>query len=179
MSEAFAEEVEQDQDEAFFFRRKRKKHGDVIEGLNLTAMMDMMTIILVFLIKQYASAAENIQLSAELQPPASTAPSTIEATTSVFITKTEILVEQKRAVELRNGQIVGADPTSAMIPLNEALQKRANTLISIEKKGGPPFDHSIMLVVDKDVPYELLSTVMMACQRAEFTDYRMIIRTKR
>lgn len=178
MSGAPPETENYDDDDAFFFRKRRKKHGDAIEGLNLTAMMDMMTIILVFLIKQYASASENVPLSAELQPPLSSIKTEIEATTSIFITKAEIMVDQKPAVELRNWQVVSADPKNALNPLNEALNKRAGQLELIEQRGGPPFDHRVMIVADKDVPYELLTTVMMASQRAKFYDYRMIVRLK-
>lgn len=175
MSDA-AQEFDTADDDAFLFRKRRKKHGDAVEGLNLTAMMDMMTIILVFLIKQYASAAENVPLSPELQPPPSTIQDSIEATTSVFITKAEVMVEQKPVLQLKSWQIVAENPTSALNPLNEALKKRAGQLELIEQRGGAPFDHKVMLVVDKDVPYDLLTTIMMACQREGFSDYRMIVK---
>lgn len=175
MSDA-SQEFEHSDDDAFLYRKRRKKHGDAVEGLNLTAMMDMMTIILVFLIKQYASAAENVPLSAVLQPPVSTIKDNIEATTSVFITKEEIMVEQKPVLKLKSWQIVAENPAQALTPFNDALKSRAGQLQLIEKRGGAPFDHKVMFVVDQDVPYELLTTVMSACQREGFYDYRMIVK---
>ena len=50
-------------------RRAHKRHSGH-EELNITAMLDLMTIILVFLMKQWQNEA--ITLSPEVRPPAST-----------------------------------------------------------------------------------------------------------
>src|SRR5262249_3778491 len=54
-------------------RRKVRKHEVEEEhGLNIYPMMDMMTILLVFLIQSFASGAAEVVQSEELQIPAST-----------------------------------------------------------------------------------------------------------
>ena len=54
--------------------RKKRKERDAagqIRELNITAMMDMMTIILVFLLKSYTASAISLTQSEDIKPPVS------------------------------------------------------------------------------------------------------------
>ena len=51
--------------------KRRVPEGEDIAYLNITPMMDMMTIILVFFLKSFSVSVENIQLSDDLMLPAS------------------------------------------------------------------------------------------------------------
>lgn len=53
-------------------KRLRRMPEHEHQELNIYAMMDMMTILLVFLIQQFATTSANITQSAELQIPTST-----------------------------------------------------------------------------------------------------------
>jgi len=163
-------------DEAYVLRRRRHKEGDLISGLNLTAMMDMMTIILVFLIQQYANAPENINPSGDLQPPKSTAEQNIVPAARLTITKTSILVEDKVVLSVQEGHVVGSDPKTALQPLNDALESRVKILKAISDAGGAPFDGNLMVIADEDTPYDLVSTSLLSAGRAGFSSYRLIVR---
>ncbi len=178
-SEAQEEQEWSEDDEILIVRKKRRGHKELIEGLNLTAMMDMMTIILVFLIKQYASAPDNIQVNEVMMPPKSAADATIVPTISIFISKTDIMVEQKSVLKVENWKIVGSDPTKATQPLFEALEMRRRITEKIAEKGGTPFDGSVMLVADENTPYELMASVVQVAGKAGFSSYRMIVRLKK
>ncbi|MCC6333746.1 MAG: biopolymer transporter ExbD, partial [Myxococcales bacterium] len=52
-------------------RIDRENEGEIKE-LNITAMMDMMTIILVFLIKSYTASSITVTASEDVRPPLST-----------------------------------------------------------------------------------------------------------
>ena len=59
--------------------KRRHKHDPEINYLNITPMLDMMTIILVFLLKSLASSAGVIPQSADLRTPALCVASTRQA----------------------------------------------------------------------------------------------------
>ena len=120
-----AENVEpvQNPDDELLYSRRKRKHGDgMVAGLNLTAMMDIFTILLVYLIKVYADAPESITLNDDLRPPSSTAPENIIPSVSILISKTSILVDQKLALRVKEGGAIDtADPANAYAPLAKAL----------------------------------------------------------
>ena len=53
-------------------RRKARERQGEIKELNITAMMDMMTIILVFLLKSWSSSNTTIEMNTSMTPPTST-----------------------------------------------------------------------------------------------------------
>src|SRR3954451_20568118 len=74
-------------------RRRIAKHPVHEEmGLNIYPMMDMMTILLVFLIQSFAqSSAANVLQSSELQIPQSTSATDVDPALSITISASEIV----------------------------------------------------------------------------------------
>ncbi len=163
-------------DEILFLRRKRHGLGAAISGLNLTAMMDILTILLVYLIKVYAEAPESITLNDNLRPPTSTAPENVVPSVSVIINKTGILVEQKLVLTLVSGQVVAEDPSARYQPLAQALSARVDIIKLVESKGGSPFDGNLMIIADDTTPYDLVSNVLYQAGKLGFTSYRLVVR---
>src|SRR6185295_10285430 len=66
---------------------------DVVKDLNITPMMDMMTIILVFLLKTFSSSTSTITFDQNLQVPKSITQLKPKEAVTVTVTKKVILVE--------------------------------------------------------------------------------------
>lgn len=165
-------------DDEFMIRRRRHQDPGIV-GLNLTAMMDVMTILLVYLIKVFADAPQNITLNDDLRPPASTAPDSIVPAVRVMISAGAITVDDKTVLTLKNGEVVATDPKNKYGPLAGALQKRVDDIRAISQRThGPPFDGILMVVADEDTPYGLLADVLSQAGRAQFTSYRLTVRHK-
>lgn len=167
-------------DELLLRRRKHRKLGEAIEGLNLTAMMDVMTILLVFLLKQYASAPENIPLSDDLKPPSSISPDTLVPGVRVILSKGSVMVDDRSVMKLAGGRPEGTavGDIDAWAPVGQALGTRRETIQRIADGGGPPFDGSLMVIADEDTPYDVLYGVLYVAGKEQFTSFRMIIRRK-
>lgn len=178
MSGEILESVSESIDDELLLRRKRRGNGALITGLNLTAMMDVMTIILVYLIKQYASAPENITLNDDLRPPLSNAPANIVPAVSVLISKSAIMVDNKPVMEIKGGRVVAVDPKNTYQPLAAALDARVDTIRAIAERGGSPFDGNLMVIADEDTPFDIVSSVLYQAGKADFTTYRLVVRHK-
>jgi len=179
-------------EEIIHFRRKHRQGGDLIAGLNLTAMMDVLTILLVYLIKVYADAPENITLNDDLRPPSSTAPENIVPSVQVLISKSGILVDQKKVIDIKtsppgcgNGkpqsppcsfEVVTSDPKTMYDPLAQALAARVDLIEQIAQAGGSPFDGNLMIVADEGTPYDIVSKVLYWAGKARFKSYRLVVR---
>jgi biopolymer transport protein ExbD len=158
-------------------RREREAAGEIRE-LNIVAMMDMMTIILVFLLKSYASSAVAMTTSEDVKPPISTTRATPKDTVAVTITPNSILVGDKRVTVLEPGQKVPRGMLKGRLiePLDEALRKEVEKLKYIaERNPSAPFTHELSVIGDKSIPYDLLLSVLYTAGQNELENYRFVV----
>jgi biopolymer transport protein ExbD len=163
--------------------RKKRKERDAageIKELNITAMMDMMTILLVFLLKSFASSSAAVTASEDVRPPISTTRATPRDTVAVTITPKNILVGDKEAVRLVNGQ-VPADQLQGrlVLGLDAQLKKEVEKLKYIaERNPAAPFSKELSIIGDKKVPYDMLLTILYTAGQNELENYRFVVLRK-
>lgn len=164
---------EESDDELLLRRRKHKANTNPVEGLNLTAMMDIMTIILVFLIKQYEAAPQNITLNDDLTPPKSTSETEMVPGVSLIISQTAIVVDNKPIVSMAKDKAPTAEEWAKVA---KALADRRDQIIYIGDRGGAKFDGNVMVIADENTPYEVVSTALLQAGREQYTKYRLVLR---
>jgi len=157
-------------------RLEREAAGEIRE-LNITAMMDMMTIILVFLIKSYSASSITVTASEDVRPPASTTRTTPKDTVAITITPTAILVGDKRKVKLDRSTVDRTDlQGNLIVPLDAALKKEVEKLKFIaERNPKAPFNNEVSIIGDKRIPYSLLSSVLYTAGQNELQNFRMVV----
>src|SRR5882757_6041171 len=82
---------------------RKLEEPEVIKDLNITPMMDMMTIILVFLLKSFSSSTSTITFDSNLQVPKSSTQLKTKLALAVTITKKVILVEGDAIAPVNQG----------------------------------------------------------------------------
>ena len=153
---------------------------EVIKDLNITPMMDMMTIILVFLLKSFTSSASTITFDQNLQVPKSTTQLKQKLAVMLTITKKVILVEGDAVAPINAGRV---DPTVKrdgengyyITPLVELLEKHARREKRVAELTGSKFEAQLLLVADQTTPYRLLSEVIYSCGQAGYANYRLLV----
>jgi biopolymer transport protein ExbD len=148
--------------------------------LNITPMMDMMTILLVFLLKQFSVQAASLQMPPEMQLPTSQIEAQRPLAVNITVTQTAILVEGDGVTTVRSGAVdpsVKRDGANGyyITPLVDVLTKHANRLKKIAAMGGTQFDGTAMIMVDKNTPYRLLTEVLYSAGQAEFKNYHLVV----
>ena len=163
-------------------RKKRKERDDAgqIRELNITAMMDMMTIILVFLLKSYAASAISLTQSEDIKPPISSTRAVPKDTVAVTITPKDILVGDRVVVTLENGQVPANLLDGRLVkPLDQALRREVDKLKLIaERNPAAPFSRELSVIGDRKIPYDLLLTVLYTAGQAELENYRFVVLQK-
>ena len=164
------------------FRAKVEEEAEehLLAYLNITPMMDMMTILLVFLLKQFSVQAAAASMADGLQLPQSNIETTRPLAVNVTITSSAILVEGDGVTTVRAGAVdpsVKRDGANGyyITPLVDVLNKHANRLKKISAMGGTVFDHTATVMVDKNTPYRLLTEVLYSAGQAEFKNYHMVV----
>jgi biopolymer transport protein ExbD len=157
-------------------RVEREAEGEIRE-LNITAMMDMMTIILVFLIKSYSASSITVTASEDVRPPLSTTKLIPKDTIAVTVTPKGILVGDKRRVDLVTGMKLKKEDTQGalILPLDAALKKEVEKSKLIESRGGMPFNHEVSIIGDRRIPYDLLSSVLYTAGQNELGNVRFVV----
>jgi biopolymer transport protein ExbD len=161
-------------------KRKERESAGEIKDLNITAMMDMMTILLVFLLKSFASSSAAITASEDVRPPVSSTRASPKDTVAVTITPKNILVGDKEVVRLANG-VVPADQLQGrlVVGLDAQLKKEVEKLKYIaERNPSAPFSKELSVIGDKKVPYDLLLTVLYTAGQNELENYRFVVLKK-
>jgi len=150
-------------------------------GLNIYPMMDMMTILLVFLIMSFASGSADVVQSEELQIPTSTSQLEPAEALGIVISQSEIVVEGKRVLALRNGKVdpslkQGGGNGWLITPLYNNLKQHRDRLKLIASKNPQrAFRGEVRLVADKRTPFRTLGEVIYSLGQAEFGALRFIV----
>ena len=144
--------------------------------------MDMMTILLVFMVMQFAaSSAASIQQSDELRIPYSTSTVDMEDAVAVQISRSAIVVDGELIVELRNGIV---DPSAKQGGANGFLitrmNREMNRIRDLRKQIAAvnprrPFTGTVSIVADKRTPYRTLTEVIYTLGQSEFANLRFVV----
>jgi len=153
---------------------------EIIKDLNITPMMDMMTIILVFLLKSFAASASPINFDSNLQIPKSENLLKPKLALALTVTKKVILVEGDAVAPVNAGRV---DPTVKrdgengyyITPLADLLEKHARREKKVAELTGQPFDAQLMLVADQTTPYRLLTEIIYTAGQAGYANYRLLV----
>lgn len=166
-------------------RRKRRRDRDAegeIHDLNIYPMLDMMTIILVFLLKSYSASSVTINSVDPMTPPTSSTTTSPKETIALTITSKHILLENKAVLELSNYKV---DPSSKpegpngmlIAPLKDAFTAQVTRLKKLEALNPEtmPFTGELSVIADQHVPYRLLMEILYTAGQAELGNYRFIV----
>lgn len=168
-------------EEEILMSRKKSKTGRESAGgqkLNINSLMDILTIMLVFLLKSYATDPINITPGPDLDIPKSTSLLQPAATVTITVAKSSIVVDNEPVSVVKDGKVEasqkrGGEDAYFIIPLNKALveaveKKRRLEAINPTVK----FDGVATIVMDKETPYRLLTEVMYTAGQAEFSNFK-------
>lgn len=163
-------------------RRKAREAAGEIKELNITAMMDMMTILLVFLLKSYSASSLNINLSDTLKVPTSTTQVQPQDNISVTISLGEVAVNDRKAVGAENGVIPAGYKEEGKADgfyigaIYDALKKEVDKQKYIAQYNvKAPFTGRVNIIADKRVPYRTLMEVLYTAGQAELGEYKFMV----
>lgn len=160
-----------------FIPSRIKKH-DTNPGkvsLNLTSMMDMFTIILVFLLKTYSTEGMLIQPSEYLTLPTSTIEKSPEVALDLVISKEWIMVNHEPVIKVSE---VIASEGLIIQSLKEKLEVYAREAKRMEELYGTKFSGKVTIQGDKEIPYQLLVKVMATCGKSDHPNMRLVVYKK-
>ena len=168
-------------------KRRGKTFSPVgIRELNLVAMMDMMTLILVFLLKSYSVSAMSIPVGEEINVPKSSNVLRPDEAIKLTVTKIDgktpgiIAVDETKILDLDNKTVARLETMARQrdyrIPeLQKALKEKADSIKQMAQVNPSiKFEGKVLVIADKEIPYWLITQVLFTSAEAQFEQYKLV-----
>jgi len=167
-------------------RAKLRRRADPEHfGLNIYPMMDMLTILLVYMMAIFAtSSAAAVQESSELRIPYSTSKVALSDAIAVQISRSGVVVDGRPILDLRNGIVdpslkQGGSSGFLIMPLYKTLGEiRDRKKRTAQRFTNQPFVGDVQIIADKRTPYRTLSEVIYTLGQTEFKNLRFVANKK-
>lgn len=166
--------------------RRLPEHED--NTLNIYPLMDVMTILLVFMIMQFAQETASVMQSPTLQIPWSTSDVELEEALAIQISYPSgeapgnISVDSHPTVSLRQdgtidpSQKQGGGTGFLITPLHDVVTQyrdRGHAIAAIDPSR--PFTGTVQIICDKRVPFRTLSEVIYTLGQAQFSRIHFVV----
>lgn len=153
----------------FLKKKKKKMSGEF--SLQITSMADIFMILLVFLLKSYATSITNISPSSHISLPEVTATGVPKDSLKIEVGKEAVIIDDKQVLHLNNFEFGGdeiasgdASPTITRV-LNDQRKKTPN----------PNNDASLVVMADEGAPYSTIKRVVASAAGAGFVDLQLLV----
>jgi biopolymer transport protein ExbD len=162
--------------------KKRKHRREMLEfTLNVTSLMDVLTVLLFFLVKSYSVSQAALAQPQGLRLPASTAKGDIEETVAVALTSKDLLVNNQSIAKLVNGHFSPKDIAKdgrTIVPLKKLLDAeytKRNAVFSEEgaTENLPP--GRVIIQSDKQLEFATVKFVLHTAAQSHYNDYEFIV----
>jgi biopolymer transport protein ExbD len=180
-------------------RRRRRKVAGAFE-LQLTSMMDVLIIIVVFLLKSYSASTNNLATVPGIKLPVSVDQTDAMDSLQLIVTPEAMTFESDRILDFVKTAADAGDSSGGyafkntdldeggrrVLPLYDALIKARDKSELLRAKsqkrdanGNPlPFDGILAIQADKAIQYDTLRKIMYTAGTAGYRVFRFIARKK-
>ena len=148
---------------------RKARHGSGLD-MNLVSLIDVFTILIFFLLS--SSGVETLPAAA-VHLPVSSAKKDPKETVVVVVNATEITVDGRKVADVAPL----ATATNDLIPgLKSELDVMSARPVALAENADKA--HSVTIMGDKDIPYQLLRKVMYTAAVADYTDVSFAVNRK-
>lgn len=162
------------------FANRRKKERVI--DIDITSLLDILTILLVFLLQSYNSSGVTINVPKGIDLPRSASESLNNFGVNIQVSKTNIWVDDKEVLtaESANEGEVFDEGGRRIVPLYNELIRIKETIKQSEKLSpqAAKFSGLANLVVDKSLKYSYLKRVMYTAASAGFKEFKFVVLTQ-
>lgn len=157
---------------------KRKFKPGGLFKLQLTSLMDMFTIILVFLLISMSAEDYNFVRDESVHIPQSKAQGRFEPAVNVVVSKNWVKVEENVVARLVGGEVADELVKAGRIESVVRAARRAREIgAQVTREGADEEEDEdvILIQADRDLPYRTVYLIMRSCSIAGFNRYRLVI----
>ncbi|MCU0609841.1 MAG: biopolymer transporter ExbD [Chitinispirillaceae bacterium] len=159
-------------------RKRRRSRGEGVVKLNLASMIDMFTLMVVFLLKNYSAQGQLVTPAEGLQLPSSSIERNAGEALSVKISEKNIMVENDIVVNEAEFKKLMAQKEFMIEPLYTVLSGHATSARQSAERFNTEFSGRISIQGDVAIPYNVLTRVMYTCGQAGYPVMNLVVYRK-
>lgn len=158
--------------------RKKRSPKEAFE-LNITSLLDILVILLIFLVKSYNSSGVTMNIPEGIELPKSTSISGNKPGVIIQVSKDKIWVDSKEVLDTTNLPKTLYDHGGRrIIPLFDELVRKKEEIKKLAlqtNNKAKSFSGTANLIIDKSLKYKSLKRVMYTCATAGFKKYKFVV----
>ncbi len=160
--------------------RHKKKHALEL-SLNITSLMDVLTVLLFFLLKSFSVTSNSLETPAGIRLPASVAVASLEEAVNLSYGKDGVRLDTALVVPAReglwDGSAVDRDGRT-LVALKKALEEMyAKRNLAMAKTVAPEDlpPGRILIQADREIPFAQVKHVLHTAALAGYSDFRFVV----
>ena len=155
-------------------KSKMRSRKFVPPKLMLTSMMDMFTIILIFLLFSFSENPEDLKLDKDLELPTSTAEGEFQETIKIVLSQKELRLNDEVMAAVQGRQITGL--TNDNLESSSLFQGLKAFRIESEKSdNGQEFPTHVLFLCDKSHPFQTINRVIKTAGLAGYPNFQFAV----
>jgi biopolymer transport protein ExbD len=155
-------------------RRATRARRPSLLVLNITSMLDMFTILIIFLLKSYSAEGIILTIPADLHLPHSTTQSAPEPGLVVEVSKNAMVVDGK-LLDVDLEEVKQSEKLMIDI-LYQHLMAKTRQYEAISKLNpNAEFTGRLILEGDREIPFRLLKKILYTCGQAGFINQSLAV----
>lgn len=148
--------------------RKKRKADTSVEEFDITSLLDILVILLVFLLKSFTDSELTVDLANELALPYAL---------QRGVTKEGVIVQvnQKKIIYYNKKPIGSAESEATLGNLGRMLKKKYSEINSLDEKNKKIENKLINLVFDQSLEYRYINQILDVSANSGFGKYKLIV----
>lgn len=150
--------------------KRMGKRTRKIQGMNLTSLMDVFTILVFFLLTNSASD-EALEPPKQITLPDSVVEAKPRRTVVIMVTETDILVQGKIVADTRD---LLKSKQQVIVPIANKLVELKNTVIGVSTKTVSE-SKEVTILAHRSIPFKILKKIMGTCSGAGYSKISLAV----
>lgn len=161
---------------------KVKSRSTASGGLMLTSMLDILTCVLFFLLKNYSTVVSDYAAAKDITLPSSTSLQHAVPALQLVVTQKEIILDDKPLIQIENGEVNRAElyrDGITIVKLAQALKaQKDRSLFTQQNNDTHSFTGTIVMQADKNLQFNLLKKIIYTAGISDFENLKLAVLKK-
>jgi biopolymer transport protein ExbD len=156
--------------------RTRRRKGDDFAKPQMTSLVDVLTVLVFFLLKNFSSEGDIVTPSKNLELPVSSSKAKPEQMLNIAISSKHILVEGTPVAVVTEEQEREGNDIPGLASFLEDKRKQTEQIAEYDKNVS--FNGKLVIQGDRLIPYWLLQKVLATCGNNGYSSYSLAVNKK-
>lgn len=156
--------------------RSKRKSGDQFAKPQMTSLVDVLTVLVFFLLKNFSSEGDIVTQTKNLELPMSSSKAKPEQMLNISISSKHILAEGTPVALVAEEQERGGNDIPGLARYLEDKRKQTEEISEYDKNVS--FSGKLVIQGDKSIPYWLLQKVLATCGDNGYSSFSLAVMKK-